>query len=346
MTRASKQLVKKFIQYQGNYEMNDLLVTVITPVYNGSKFIAETISSVLSQNFPQFEYIVVNDGSTDNTIDILQTFISNNTSNLTVINQANQGEAISINNALKIAKGKYFCVVCADDPLLPKFLYEMTMAMENSRNAVVAYPDWLMIDEDGKIIREVHTLPYSQKTLIADCCCIPGPGALICRSAIDDNFFRNPKYRFTSDYASWLQLSLKGEFLRVPYFLAQWRQHPNQATRVAVGRLLSIEIQVVISDFFANDSLEIKVRRWKRRSVAFSQYYAGLQKLQDPTIPGRRLMISSLIKSPPHRVHRMTHTRNGFAILAVIFLPYRLRAGTRNVQNKISKLIRISRQQD
>jgi len=304
--------------------MNDVLVTVITPVYNGSKFIAETISSVLSQNFAQFEYIVVNDGSTDNTINILQTFISNTTSNLTVINQANQGEAISINNALKIAKGKYFCVVCADDPLLPKFLYEMTMAMENSRNAVVAYPDWLMIDEDGKIIREVHTLPYSQKTLIADCCCIPGPGALICRSAIDDTFFRNPKYRFTSDYASWLQLSLKGEFLRVPYFLAQWRQHPNQATRVAVGRLLSIEIQMVISDFFGDPSLPIRITKWKKRATAFSKYYAGIQKFQDKSIPGRRLILTSIIKSLPLPVMRKTHRRNAQAIVHILLVPRKL----------------------
>ena len=319
--------------------MNDVLVTVITPVYNGSKFITETISSVLNQNFAEFEYIIVNDGSTDSTIDILQTFASNTTSNLTIINQVNQGEAISINNALKVAKGKYFCVVCADDPLLPNFLDEMTKAIENSANAVVVYPDWLMIDENGATIREVVTLPYSQKTLIADCCCIPGPGALISRAAIDNDFFRNPKYRFTSDFAGWLQLSLRGEFLRVPYFLAQWRQHPNQATQVATGRLFSIEIQEVISDFFTNNSLPINVRRWKRRSISFSQYYAGLQKLKDPAIPGRRLMLSSLIKSPPHPVRRTTHTRNTFAIIAVILLPYHLRMWVQSLQNQISKRI-------
>jgi glycosyltransferase involved in cell wall biosynthesis len=308
--------------------MNDVLVTVITPVYNGSKFIAETISSVLSQNFIQFEYIVVNDGSTDNTIDILQTFISDTTSNLTVINQANQGEAISINNALKIAKGKYFCVVCADDPVLPGFLDVMTKAMENSVNAVVAYPDWLMIDENSKIIRKIRTLPYSQKTLIADCCCIPGPGAVIRRSAIHNNFFRNPKYRFTSDFASFLELSLHGEFVRVPLFLAQWRQHPEQATKVASGHLFSIEIQMAISDFFANNPLPYEIKKMKRRAISFSRYYAGIQKMHDLTIPGRKLMLSSIMMSPPHPVRRQTDARSALAVVYVL-LP-----------NKIIMLIR------
>jgi len=326
--------------------MNETIVTVITPIYNGAEFISETIISILNQKFTGLEYIVVNDGSTDKTLEVVQTFKSNPVVPLTIINQHNQGEANSVNNALKVARGKYFCVVNADDPLLPNFFAEMIKTLDNSPNTVVAYPDWLMIDENGKVIREVRTLPYSQMTLIGDCCCIPGPGAVIRKSALEQNYFRNPKYRFTSDYEAWMQLSLKGEFVRVPIFLAQWRQHPSQATNVGAGQLYSVEIQKVISDFFSKDSLPINVQRWKRRSTSLAHYYAGLQNLKDPSIPGRRLMLSSLIKSPPHPVRRATHSRNAFAIIAVIFLPYRLRAGTRNVLNKISKLIRISKQQD
>ena len=79
-------------------------ISVILPVFNGESYIEESIESVLNQTFTDFELIIVNDGSTDNTKDIIESFDDDR---IEVINQSNQGPGAARNNALKIAQGEY-----------------------------------------------------------------------------------------------------------------------------------------------------------------------------------------------------------------------------------------------
>ena len=87
-------------------------ISVILPVYNGSKYIKKSIESVLNQTFHDFELIIVNDGSCDNTLDIITSF---NDKRIKIINQSNQGPGGARNNALKIAKGNYIMFLDSDD---------------------------------------------------------------------------------------------------------------------------------------------------------------------------------------------------------------------------------------
>ena len=87
-------------------------ISVITPVYNGAEFIRETIESVLNVRTQiPFEYIVVNDGSTDNTQDVLKPFLSR----ITYVNQNNQGPGAARNTGIDIAKGEYITFLDSDD---------------------------------------------------------------------------------------------------------------------------------------------------------------------------------------------------------------------------------------
>lgn len=94
-------------------------ISVIIPVFNGEKFIRKAIESVLTQSLSDLELIVVNDGSTDNTLDIIKSF---DDSRLKIINQKNQGPGASRNNALKIAEGDYVMFLDSDDWFCPKSL--------------------------------------------------------------------------------------------------------------------------------------------------------------------------------------------------------------------------------
>lgn len=87
-------------------------ISVILPVYNGEKYIQKAIESVLNQTFTDFELIVVNDGSTDKTLDIINSF---DDARITIINQSNQGPGAARNNALRIAKGQYVMYLDSDD---------------------------------------------------------------------------------------------------------------------------------------------------------------------------------------------------------------------------------------
>lgn len=87
-------------------------ISVILPVYNGGKYIQKAIESVLNQTFQDFELIVVNDGSTDNTLNVIDSF---DDSRIRVINQSNQGPGAARNNALKMAQGQYIMYLDSDD---------------------------------------------------------------------------------------------------------------------------------------------------------------------------------------------------------------------------------------
>lgn len=295
-------------------------VTVITPVYNASRWIEETVRSVVSQTGVSFEYLIIDDGSTDDSYEVFNSLVSGFPVEVLSLRQENQGEALAINNALRFSRGDYVCVVSADDPLLPGHLSELSSFLDCNPDVVVVYPDWLMISQTGEPLRSITTLDFSQEALIADFVCIPGPGAMIRRSKIDGNFLRDPRYRYVSDYAAWLRLSLRGSFVRLPKVLASYRVHPDQATRSGRGAAMADEIEKVVHDFFS-EPIPAHVRKLERRALAFSRYYAGLQNLHAPSVPGRKRMLLSIVLQPPVPVRRATHRRHPLALVAVLSAP-------------------------
>ena len=88
--------------------------SIIIPVYNVEKYLVECLESIVNQSFKDFEVICVNDGSTDNSLEILQKYAEND-ERFKVLNQENQGQGIARNNALNIANGEYILFVDPDD---------------------------------------------------------------------------------------------------------------------------------------------------------------------------------------------------------------------------------------
>ena len=91
------------------------LVSVITPVYNRADLLPETIDSVLSQDYPNIQYIVLDDGSTDNTLETIKQY----TDRLIIEAHPNIGETATVNKGFGMAEGEFICVVNSDDPLIP-----------------------------------------------------------------------------------------------------------------------------------------------------------------------------------------------------------------------------------
>jgi glycosyltransferase involved in cell wall biosynthesis len=152
------------------------IITVVTAVYNGEDYIEETILSVLSaaRNI-EFEYIVVNDGSTDNTLSILNKFQDQ----IKIIDKANSGESESVTIAFGEARGEFLIVVSADDPLLTKKLFEKSFEdFANDPNLVAIYPDWNMIGPRGEVLKTIIVPDYSDELLIGRCITLPGPGVI------------------------------------------------------------------------------------------------------------------------------------------------------------------------
>ena len=263
--------------------------TIITPVYNCEKYIVETIESIFRvTQLVNCEYIVVNDGSIDGTPELLNRYKDK----IKIINQLNMGEAKSINSALKIAQGKYCLVVSADDPLYSEELFTLAkQILDSDKEIVTVYPNWLVINDFGKVISEVDVEDYSEFMLIGQFKCLPGPGAIFRTEIALLVGGRNSKYRFVSDYEFWLKLSQHGRFVRIPKYLAQWRSHQDSTSIKHKGYSMAAERILLMENFTNEYRLD---RKMTKSALAHAYYHAAVLSYFTLEVPGRLWMLKAL----------------------------------------------------
>jgi glycosyltransferase involved in cell wall biosynthesis len=302
-------------------KMPNLELSIITPVFNGEKYLDQVIDSVINQEKIDLRHIIVNDGSSDSSLQIAQKWQKKFPDKIVVIDQKNSGEAVAVNNGMSHVATQFVGVVNADDPLLPGHCRKMVDALLNDAKAVVAYPDWLMINAEGINLRKVQTLDYTRRALIADLVCIPGPGAIFRVDALTGFSVREKQFRYVSDYVLWLRLSNKGHFVRVPEMLATWRQHALGATASANSGAIASEIQYIVENNFLGYCGEDISPKWIKSARAHAYYYAALGSLSSTKISGRRFLIKSLLLKPYPNFGYPTHHRSLLASVAVFLGP-------------------------
>lgn len=126
------------------------LVSIITPCYNAQKYIVETIESVLVQTYDNWELIIVDDYSTDGSIEIVKSYIAKDSKIKLICNNENIGVSKSRNIAIRKAKGKYIAFLDSDDTWLPQKLKKQILVMEEE-NILLSYSDYETIDENGLV---------------------------------------------------------------------------------------------------------------------------------------------------------------------------------------------------
>jgi glycosyltransferase involved in cell wall biosynthesis len=268
--------------------------SVITPVYNGEAYLRETIESVLlnlDANF-SFEYLIIDDGSTDSTKDILKEY-SHNTY-IRILSIPNGGEAAAVNLALKNAIGKYVLIVNADDPLLSSNLfYQSFNAFDRDPNIVVTYPNWNVISDKNRILESKNLPNFSMELLVGEFLCLPGPGSIFRRSTALKIGGRNTSFKFVSDYDFWLRMSLEGIFFHIPFVLAQWREHTQSTSVSSRGLEMGLERIQVMEDFLRNADLDTSLNR---KGISHAYYHAALLSYFNKSVPGRKWMFSAFRK--------------------------------------------------
>jgi glycosyltransferase involved in cell wall biosynthesis len=284
------------------------LLSVLTPVYNGEKYLEETLQSLVKSHYPNLEFILVDDGSTDSSADIAERVFRDSGRPHKVIRKANSGEADSDNIALAESSGEFVAIVNCDDPVYPTLFGRSIEALLADSEAVVSYPDWDLIGSNGQLIKRIRVKDYTLDSLLGDNECLPGPGAVIRRNAIEGPILRDPRFRYTSDYRQWLNLSLKGKFIRVPESLCTWRIHDGQQTVAAAGITQAKEMIGCIDDLFRNENLPTSHLRLRKQAKSQALYLAAVQSLHRPGVAGRRYLLKSVAivfrRAPGYRPNR------------------------------------------
>lgn len=266
------------------------LVSIVTPAYNQAEYLAETIESVLAQDYPHIEYIVIDDGSTDNTQSVLERFHGR----LRYERQENMGQARTLNKGWAMAGGALIGYLSSDDRLDPKAVSQLVQALTQHPEAVVAYCDFELIDIKSRVFRKVRTEDYDSKRLSVDLVCQPGPGALFRRSVFDSTGGWAESLRQVPDFEFWLRAARSGSFVRVPKLLAQYRIHEGSASFRPTSFERSMEIVNVMDGYWNGQSNPVA-----SKSMATARLLAAKSHAQSGRIKESMVQFGKALRHQP-----------------------------------------------
>mgnify|MGYP003675035063 FL=1 len=204
------------------------LVSIITPTYNRAEFIEQAVNSVLAQTYTNFELLIVDDGSTDNTRDLLEPALTD--SRVRYSRQENQGQSVARNRALSEAKGDFVCFLDSDNYWPTEKLEKQVALFRQQPDYDVIYGDVVVIDEVGAEVTRNNMRRYSgqiARYMIRDNC-VSMNTAMARRRCFDELGAMSGKRRVADDYDLWLRFSARFRFLYVPEFFAYYRVMDDQ----------------------------------------------------------------------------------------------------------------------
>lgn len=243
------------------------LVSVVIPAYNYAHYLDEAIRSVLEQDYPNLELIVLDDGSKDGTQKVLERYGDR----FYWETQENMGEAATLTKGWRMARGEILAKLSADDVLLPGAASAAVRAFESNPHAVLAYPSFDMVGPDSRRIRRVDGLHLSYRDMVVKIMNPVGPGAFFKRNAYEVTGPWDSTLRLTLDYDFWLRLGLQGTFSKIPEVTALFRVHQASQSFAKTDEARSEEFIRVISNYFDRQQVpeEILVARNEALSNAY-----------------------------------------------------------------------------
>lgn len=215
--------IKKLNQISGSP-----IITVLMSVYNGQKYLVDAVNSILNQTFTHFEFLIIDDGSTDKTWQILQEYATRDPRIVLIQNDYNLGLAKSLNKGLAMAKGEYIARMDADDISLPNRLGAQASFLDTHPDVGVVGAFVQMNDEDGRCM-EVWRFPTMHGPLVwALCFTTPlvHPSVLFRKKIVEHIGGYNERLLANQDRDLWQRLSASTHFANIPtvYLLYKWHK--------------------------------------------------------------------------------------------------------------------------
>jgi glycosyltransferase involved in cell wall biosynthesis len=253
------------------------LISIIVPVYNGEKTIRETIQSISNQSFIDWELIVINDGSTDSTEEVVKEI---DDERLRIFSYTNAGVAASRNRGLSHANGEFVSFIDADDIWTKNKLESQLKSIRDSDDAAVAYSWTDYIDENGTIVksgrRATNVGDVYSKLLIYNFL-ENGSNPLIRRAALTNVGGFDESLNAAQDWDMWLRLAAHYNFVVVPEVQILYRLSLNSMS-TNVKRLEAASLAVIERAFF--DPKAASVQHLKKHSLAHLYLYLTFKALE------------------------------------------------------------------
>lgn len=238
---------------------SNLPISVVMPAYNAEKYIAAAIESMLGQTFKDFEFVIVDDSSTDNTWSIIQKFAKKDKRIVPVRNKENLKIARTLNTGIKLARGKYIARMDADDWSYPDRLVKQHHFMEEHPEVGIMGGTMVIVNEAGKVIgeRRYYTQDKEIRRNIFKFSPFCHPVVMIRRAVLEKSRLYDPGYKSSEDYDLYFRIGLHAKFANLEDKLIRYRVLPDSLT---TGRLERVELTTIEirKKFFDSEAYQAK----------------------------------------------------------------------------------------
>lgn len=226
-------------------------VSVVMSVYNGAEYLSEAIDSILAQTFPDFELIIIDDASSDDSQAIINGYTDKRIRLL--INESNLGLPASLNKGIRYAQGKYIVRMDSDDISLPDRIEKQVRFMDAHPDIAASSGNYYMIDSFGNISKNIFGRIRSHKMnekMLQRYALIPSPlvhpAAIIRKEVFDKGVAYNEKYKAAQDYDLWLNIWEKYKLGNIKDIILKYRVHSKSISKKKKERQLSNAYEIFL----------------------------------------------------------------------------------------------------
>jgi len=208
------------------------LISVLMPVYNGQQYVAEAIESILNQTYKNFELLIIDDGSSDNSEQIIKGF--NDSRIVFIKNETNKGLIYTLNRGVGLANGTYIARMDADDISHTERFEKQLLEFQNDEKLVICGSFIKMFGSGTE--RFIDYMPVSNAQILSSIffsCPFAHPSVMLKKQALLQlNEIYREEYKHSEDYDLWSRLVFVGNSKNIPEFLLNYRVHDKQVSKV------------------------------------------------------------------------------------------------------------------
>lgn len=243
------------------------------PAYNAEQYICEAIESILNQTYKDFEFIIINDGSTDGTREIIKSY--NDPRIVYLENKKNSGIVVTLNRGLDFATGEYIARMDADDIAIDNRLEKQVTYMEQNKNVGLLGTGIRVFGDEIESSDRVFTIDTKQlKAELLFSSCIAHPTVMIRRSVLEKNKLRyNSEFTGAEDFCLWWEISKVCDISTLPDILLKYRIHASQITQKKDDSYYNM-MKKLMNKRFGDVGIELS----EKEKAAFEVYCFGEYK--------------------------------------------------------------------